>query len=130
MLGGATILHEDLKNYVTHFYRTERSMTGNVNYHGIIQQGDLGKGFADSDLIFEDTFRTPNVHQSYSEPHTSVAAFDPDGRVTVWTSTQRPHLNQTILASLLGLKASKVRVIPCHVGAGFRLRRLRPDNDC
>jgi len=119
MLGGVTILHEDLKNYVTHFYRTERSMTGNVNYHGMIEQGDIGKGFADSDLVFEDTFRTPKVHQSYLEPHTSVASFDHEGRVTVWTSTQRPHLNQTIIGSLLGLKATKVRVIPCSVGAGF-----------
>jgi len=119
MLPGAPVLHEDLKNYVTRFLKIEGSISGNINYNGVIQQGDIEKGFAHSDMIFEDTFKTPKVHQSYLEPHTSVAAFDSEGRVTVWTTTQRPHLNQAIISSLLGLQASKVRVIPCHVGGGF-----------
>ena len=119
MLPGAPVLHEDLKNYVTRFLKTERSMFGNINYNGGIQKGDIETGFAHSDMIFEDTFRTPKVHPSYLEPHTSVAAFDPEGRVTVWTSTQRPHINQGIVSSLLGLQASRIRVIPCHVGGGF-----------
>jgi len=119
MLPGAPILHEDLKHYETRFPKKEGSMFGNVNYNAIIQQGDIETGFANSDMIFEDTFRTPKSHASYLEPHTSVAAFDSEGRVTVWTTTQRPHLNQVIVSSLLGLQVSKIRVIPCHVGGGY-----------
>jgi len=119
MLPEAPILHEDLKNYLTLFPRTERSMSGNVNYHAVIHQGNIETGFAQSDIILEDTFKTPKVHQSYFEPQTSVAAFDSDGRVTVWTTTQRPHVNQAILSSVLELPISKIRVLPCHVGGGF-----------
>lgn len=119
MLPGAPTLHEDLKNYVTLFPRTERSMSGNVNYHAVIHQGDIETGISSSEIIIEDTYKTPKVHQCYLEPHTCVAAFDSDGRVTVWTTTQRPHVNQAIISSVLELPISKIRVIPCHVGGGF-----------
>lgn len=116
---GAPIIHENLEEYLTLYPRTEKSVSGNIYYHTIINQGDIEMGFAQSDAIFADTFKTPKVHQGYFEPHTSVAAFDSEGRVTVWTTTQRPHTNQAFVSSLLGLPVSKVRVIPCHVGGGF-----------
>ena len=119
MLPRAPIIHENLKDYLTLFPRTEKSMSGNVYYHTIIQQGEIETGLACSDAIFEDTYRTPKIHQAYFEPHTSVAAFDSEGRVTVWTTTQRPHTNQAFVSSLLGLPLSKVRIIPCHVGGAF-----------
>lgn len=119
MLPGSPIVHEHLGEYLAHFFRGGRSMTGNVNYNAFMRNGDVEAGFADSDLVLEETFTTPKVHPTYLEPHASVAAFDSDGRVTVWTTTQRPHLNQAIVASLLGLPASKIRVIPCYVGGGY-----------
>lgn len=119
MQPGAPILHDDLKGYVTLFPRTEKSMSGNVNYHAVIHQGNIEMGLAGSDIVFEDTYHTPKVHPSYLEPQTSVAAFDGEGRVTVWTTTQRPHINQALIGSLLEIPASKIRVIPCHVGGGF-----------
>jgi CO/xanthine dehydrogenase Mo-binding subunit len=119
MLPGSPILHEDLKNYITLFPRTAKSMTGNVNYQSIIHQGDIAKGFASSDEIFEDTFKTQKVLPSFLEPNSTVAAIDQEGRLIVYNTTQRPHVNQSILSSLLGLPISKIRVIPCHVGGGF-----------
>lgn len=113
------IIHEELASYKTFFARTEKSMTGNINYHGIINHGDVDLGFKESDVIFEDIFQTPKVHQCYLEPHTAVASFDNSGRVTVWTTTQRPHINQVNLAALLKLPMSKIRVIACNVGGAF-----------
>ncbi len=119
MLPEAPILHEGLKGYITHFPRTEKSMTGNVNYQAVIRQGDIERGFTLSDEIFEDTYTTQKVLPSFLEPNASVAAVDQEGRLIVYNTTQRPHVNQAILSYLLNVPISKIRVIPCHVGGGF-----------
>lgn len=119
MKPGAPILHEDLKAYVTLFDRTERAMTGNVNYQADIICGDIEAGFAESDLILEDTYQVQKQHPSYMEPNSTVADVDSDGRLIIYNTTQRPHINQALLAHLLGIPISKIRVIPCHVGGGF-----------
>ena len=119
VLPGAPVIHENLKNYVTLFERTKRAMTGNVNYQADIHRGDIEKGFAESDFVFEDTYRTQKVHPSYLEPNSTVAAFDAEGRLLIYNTTQRPHMNQSILSSLLGIPISKIHVIPCYVGGGF-----------
>ena len=119
MLPHAPIIHDDLKSYVTLFARTSRAMTGNVNYQADIDQGDIARGFAESELIFEDTYRTQKVHPSYLEPNSTVAAFDSDGRLLLYNTTQRPHMNQAILSSLLEIPISRIRVIPCSVGGAF-----------
>lgn len=115
----APLIHEELSSYKIFFEQTEKSMTGNINYHGIINHGDINQGFRESEIIFDDVFTTPKVHQCYLEPHTAVASFDNSGRVTVWTTTQRPHINQVNIAALLGLPMTKIRVIACHVGGAF-----------
>lgn len=119
MLPDAPIIHEGLKGYVTHFARTEKAMSGNVNYQAVIRQGDIEKGFALSDEIFEDTYTTQKVLPSFLEPNASVAVLDDEGRLIIHNTTQRPHVNQAIVSSLMGMPISKVRVIPCHVGGGF-----------
>ncbi|MBU2499256.1 MAG: molybdopterin-dependent oxidoreductase [Proteobacteria bacterium] len=115
----APVIHEELRNYVTLFARTERAMRGNVNYQADIRMGDIESGFARSDMIFEDTYRTQKVHPSYFEPNSTVAALDAEGRLLIYNTTQRPHMNQAILSSLLGVPISRIHVIPCYVGGGF-----------
>ena len=115
----APVIHENLKSYVTLFARTDRAMTGNVNYQADIHCGNIEKGFAESDCIFEDTYRTQKVHPFYLEPNSTVAALDAEGRLLIYNTTQRPHMNQAILSSLLGIPISKIRVIPCYVGGAF-----------
>lgn len=115
----APIIHEELANYEVAYQVTRESMKGNVAYHGRITQGDVEKAFGQADYIFDDTFRTQKVHQCYLEPHSCLATFDIDGRVTVWTATQRPHSNQVIVAGLLRMPLSKVRVIGCLTGGAF-----------
>lgn len=115
----APIIHEELKSYTTLFERTERAMTGNVNYQADITRGDIEDGFSQSDMVFEDTYQTQKVHPAYLEPNSTVATFDSQGRLVIYNTTQRPHINQAILSSLLGLPISKIRVVPCYVGGAF-----------
>ena len=115
----APVIHEDMASYKTLFDRTERAMTGNVNYQSDINTGDVEAGFAESDFIFEDTYDVQKQHPSYMEPNSTVADVDETGRLIIYNTTQRPHINQAILSSLLGIPIAKIRVMPCHVGGGF-----------
>jgi xanthine dehydrogenase molybdenum-binding subunit len=85
-----------------------------------LRRGDVSRGFADADRIFEDTFATPWVHQGYLEPHTSLANWQEEsGRVTVWTSTQAQFGVRRAVAGALRLPLSRVRVVVPAVGGGF-----------
>src|SRR5262249_35122427 len=76
-------------------------------------------GFAEADLIVEREFRTPTTHQGYIEPHACVARYGEDGQVFVWTSTQGPFVVRDGCAAILGIDASKIKVVPSEIGGGF-----------
>src|SRR5499427_3457114 len=48
----------------------------NVSQQARVQRGDVAKGFAESDLVIENTYRVPMVHQGYLEPHAVLAEWD------------------------------------------------------
>ena len=82
---------------------------------------DVKQGFADSDVIVEDTFSLPIVKQVQMETHASVAQVDGNGDVTVWSTSQTPHPTRSILAKIFDVPASKIRVLaPPYVGGRFR----------
>lgn len=81
--------------------------------------GDTEEALEQSDYIFEDTFfYEGNTHMAM-EQHASVACADPDGRVTLWSSTQCPHYVHRALTKALEIPAAHIRVIACPNGGGF-----------
>lgn len=91
----------------------------NVATHLKIRRGDVEQGFRESDLVIEETYKTQMVEHAHIEPHAAVAQADPTGKVTVWSSVQRPFLVAADLARLLGLPMNRVRVVATPVGGGF-----------
>src|SRR5206468_1672243 len=83
------------------------------------EHGDVEAGFAASDRIFEDDYFIPRVHQTYIEPHACLAKVEPNGRVTIWTSTQSIFSIRSGVASSLGIPMSKVNVVGMTIGGGF-----------
>ncbi len=53
------------------------------------------------------------------EQHAAVAAFGPDGKLTLWSSTQTPHYVHRALAKVLEMPPAHIRVIACPNGGGF-----------
>ena len=92
---------------------------GNVCSTTLFGEGDVEAGFREADVVVEDTFRTQMQLQAAMEPSGAVAVPDPSGRVTVYASTQAPHLNQSRLSELLQTPMSSIRVIAVTVGGGF-----------
>ncbi|MFI6048759.1 molybdopterin-dependent oxidoreductase [Streptomyces violascens] len=119
MAPGAPMVHEG-KGPEVRIARVENNVAGEV--HGEI--GCVADGFADADVIYEETFRTQRVQHASLETHGCVAYFEPkeDGtgeRLTVRSSTQTPFLTRRALCALYNLPEDEVRVVAGRVGGGF-----------
>jgi CO/xanthine dehydrogenase Mo-binding subunit len=71
-----------------------------------------------ADLVIENTYNFPMVTHFAIEPHAYIVAPDGEG-IVVWTTIQHPYWLQRIMAGMLGLPLSKVRVIAPDPGGGF-----------
>ncbi|MBI4298308.1 MAG: xanthine dehydrogenase family protein molybdopterin-binding subunit [Chloroflexi bacterium] len=83
------------------------------------QRGDPEKGFAEADVVVEESFETAMVHQGYIEPQACAAWADGDGKVTVWTSTQGIFNTRDQIAALLKITRGRLNVVPMEIGGGF-----------
>lgn len=89
-----------------------------VRYHDS-GHGDVEVGFAEADLVIEDSFRTEATHQGYIEPHACLAQMGPDGKAELWCCTQGHFNVQKICAALVGTETSQIRVTASEIGGGF-----------
>src|SRR5438477_10730724 len=92
---------------------------GNVHKAVSLSFGDVDRAFADSDLVFDDTFFYQGNTHLPIEQHAAVAARDPDGKLVLWSSTQTPHYVHRALAKALDMPAAHIRVIATPNGGGF-----------
>jgi len=114
----APLLHPDYRSYA-HAPEKFFSDIPNVHSHVTWELGDIDKGFALAKQVFEHTFNTPAVHQGYIEPHASVVAIDPDGRVNVWLSNKMPVRARELLADVIELPEERIVVHLAQIGADF-----------
>jgi len=84
-----------------------------------IDIGDLEKGFAEADEIFEAEYAVPKVQQAHIEPHVAITYWDEDDRLVIRTSTQVPFHVRRQLAPVLGLPVKRIRVVKPRIGGGF-----------
>ena len=91
------------------------------NVQTLVRQskGDIEKGFAESDYIFENSYQTQMVHQAYIEPHACLVEVDGNGRVAVWSSNQGMFKLRNELAEYLELQETDVIVHPANIGGSF-----------
>ena len=119
---GATLVHDSIKLPASGFADLAeiKPVEGtNICTHFKLNRGDIGKGFAESDQIFEDTFTLPATQHCFLETHACIASVEPGGRITVWATTQNPFVVRTQLANIFKVPVSKVRVIVPYIGGGY-----------
>ncbi|MFQ5790572.1 MAG: xanthine dehydrogenase family protein molybdopterin-binding subunit, partial [Acidobacteriota bacterium] len=92
---------------------------GNVHKEVSLEFGDVEEGFREADYVREDTFFYEGSTHLAMEQHAAVAAYGPDGKLTVWSSTQTPHYVHRAVAKVLEMPPSHVRIIACPNGGGF-----------
>ena len=105
MKEGAPILHEHAGD--------------NIVKHIPIRRGDVEIGFAEADLIVEQTYSTQAVEHAYLEPEAGLAYVDHDGVVTILSPSQNITHHRHMLAKIIDKPIHKVRFIMSPVGGGF-----------
>jgi putative selenate reductase molybdopterin-binding subunit len=116
MRSDAPLIHERLDTYECGF-KTEKR--GNICTMATIKVGDLEKGFSESDIVLEESYSTQFQHQCSIETHAAVAEVADDGKITVWSTTQKPFAMRRYLALGLKIPMQKINVIATKIGGGF-----------
>ena len=116
MKDGAPVLHDDM---FTAGVNPKPTKASNIAKVVTFKKGDIDAGFAEAEVIFEDSYTTKPVHQAYIEPHACLASYNPDGQVTIHASSQGHFMIRAYTAKLLGLDMANIRVNPAEIGGGF-----------
>ena len=87
----------------------------NICHHLPLVRGDIERGFAEADFVYEDTYSSPPVHHCALDRNAVIAQVA-DGEITVWTNCQSLFPLQRELQRMFNMPA---RVIVPYVGGGF-----------
>lgn len=86
-------------------------------------QGSIERGFKESFLVMEDIFETPAIQNISMEPNGCICDYAVDGTLTIISTSQTPFQERRILARLMGMKESDVRIVKPTMGGGFGERQ-------
>ncbi len=117
MLPSAPLLHPTLAEYKGLLHPIETP--SNVFVHLTWKKGDVEEGFRQSDVIVENSFEVPAVHQGYIEPHSCVVRVNGDDSADVWASTKSPFAMREQVGSALQISPGALVIHPCYVGGDF-----------
>ena len=82
--------------------------------------GDPDAAFASADGVLSLRLVEPRLVPNAMEPRAVTASFERGtGEVTLWLSTQAPHMERRAVAGVLGLAENRIRVLSRDVGGGF-----------
>ena len=106
MAEGAPQLHEDAPN--------------NQAFHWVAVGGDPDAAFAEADVIVSDTIIQQRLVPNAMEPRSAVASWlGSMGELTIWSTSQNPHIARFLGSLITGVPEHKIRVIATEVGGGF-----------
>jgi CO/xanthine dehydrogenase Mo-binding subunit len=113
----APLLHPDYPTYKGP--KTMALELKNVQTLVRARKGDVEKAFAESDYVFEKTYRTQLVHQGYLEPYACTVEVDEQGRVGIWVANQAFFKLRRVLAEYLDLQPEEITIYPSNMGGSF-----------
>jgi len=102
---GAPLVHDDVP--------------GNLAFHW--KAGELPDDvMRDAEIVVTERFRQQPLVPNPIEPRGAVAEWDPaTGDLTVWMTSQNPHIHRLLLSGILGIPEHRVRIVAIDVGGGF-----------
>lgn len=108
MAEGAVAMHDNVPDNIlkhTSFVLGDESFDEAVKEEGLI--------------LVDQTYDTQRVQHCHIELPVSFAYQDGNGKITVTTSTQIPHIVRRVIGQALGIPWGQVRVIKPYIGGGF-----------
>src|SRR2546422_10641631 len=92
----------------------------NVAFTWSVANGDLDAAFKRADKIIKQRMIHQRLTPMAIEPRGCVASWHAgEGTLTLYTSTQIPHLVRTLLPGMIGVPENKIRIVAPEVGGGF-----------
>jgi carbon-monoxide dehydrogenase large subunit len=80
----------------------------------------INKAFAEGEVFISQRMLNQRLAPTAIEPRGVLAHFEPGrGTMTIWSSTQNPHILRTMIAAMNGLGQDQVRAVAPEVGGGF-----------
>ncbi len=117
MTGKPTVIHPAFPNNLA--VALVPSGTG-VSASGSVDDSAINEAFAKADVVISQRMVNQRLAPTTMEPRGVVAHYEPGkGSMTIWSSTQNPHILRTFIAALTGLGQDQVRAIAPEVGGGF-----------
>jgi carbon-monoxide dehydrogenase large subunit len=117
MTGQPTVIHPAFPNNLA--VPLVPSGTG-VSESGTVDDTAVNEAFAKAEVVISQRMVNQRLAPSAMEPRGVLAHYEPGkGTMTIWSSTQNPHILRTFIAALTGLGQDQVRAIAPEVGGGF-----------
>src|SRR3954464_14277626 len=117
MTGKPAVIHPDFPNNLA--IALVPSGTG-VSASGSVDDSAIDDAFAKAEVVVSQRMVNQRLAPSSMEGRGVVAHYEPGkGTMTIWSSTQNPHILRTFIAALTGLGQDQVRAIAPEVGGGF-----------
>ncbi len=91
----------------------------NAYYTYRIRKGDMEAGWAEADVIVEDTYVVPHQEHAYLQPEAGIGYIDSEGRITVKVAGQWTYEELGQILHALDLTEDKVRVVYTAIGGAF-----------
>ena len=89
-------------------------------FHWTVAGGDVDAAFNGADVVVRDRIIQQRLIPTAMEPRGAVAQFTPaTGELTLWNTTQNPHIVRFIMSVVTGVPEDRLRVVAPEVGGGF-----------
>ena len=128
MTGEPVVLHADFPN---NLMLASLPMGTGVGADGTVDDTAVDQAFADAEVVVSQRMVNQRLAPTPIEPRGVVAHYEPGKEtLTVWSSTQSPHLLRTFMASMNGMGEDQVRAIAPEVGGGFGCKSAGSAEEC
>src|SRR5262249_38153353 len=82
-------------------------------------KGSVDEALASADVKLTQTYTVEYIAHAPLEPRAAVAEWSPNGKLTVWTGTQRPFAVREELATAFHIPSENVRVLVPDTGSAY-----------
>lgn len=117
----APLVHEKLGEYSV--FPGFKPIPGtNIANEFLLIKGDVEKGFKESHIVLEETFKLPQISHVTMEVQNVLGYWRPDDIIEVWSSVQSPFATRFLLSKSLGIPLNRILVHAPPIGGGFGLK--------
>ncbi|MGH9368672.1 MAG: xanthine dehydrogenase family protein molybdopterin-binding subunit, partial [Thermoanaerobaculia bacterium] len=100
--------------------RLHADVPDNVCFLWNVKGGDVEAAFRSAEVVVRDRIRNQRLIPNAMEPRAALAQYSSgSGEVTLWVTSQNPHIVRFLLSLDTGIPEHKIRVVAPEVGGGF-----------